>query len=681
MAYSKKYNKIDALASNTIRFLAVDGIEKAKSGHPGLPMGMADVAFTLFGKIMNYDSKHPLWKNRDRFVLSGGHGSMLLYSCLFLAGYNYKMTDLKSFRQWGSKCAGHPEFDPELGIETTTGPLGQGIANAVGMAMSEKKLAATFNKKGFKLFDHKVYVMCGDGDLMEGISHEACSLAGTLKLDNIIMIYDDNDISIEGNTDIAFTEDVKGRFISYGWDVQNIDGHNYEEIEKAIKKAQKNKVPSLIIAKTKIGFGAPNKEGTAKAHGEPLGADEAAAAKKNLGFDPKKSFFVPDEVKAFFDKVKIANTEKYKAWDKLYKDYKKAYPKEAKEIEALYNKEIPQDLFKQLIKGVDQEKPMATRASSGAALQIVSKLVPSLFGGSADLAPSNKSDVKGAGDFSANDYTGKNLHFGVRELAMSAICNGIAAYGAFIPYDATFMVFSDYMKPALRVAALEGIQRISILTHDSIFVGEDGPTHEPIEQLAALRIVPNITLIRPADTAEACAAWVAALQNTSGPTCLALTRQNLTAINSKPEKAIELLKGAYVVKDVKDPDAIMIASGSEVALCLAAADALKRQYKLRVVSMPSMELFEKQPEEYKQSILPCGVKKIAVEAGTTFSWYKYVGKKGLVIGIDHFGASAPYSVLAKEFGFTAENVTAKTKEFLAKKECCKTKCAKAKKAK
>ena len=665
MACCKK-QKIDSLAANTIRFLAADGIDKAKSGHPGLPLGMADVAFTLFGKIMNYDAKHPLWKNRDRFILSGGHGSMLLYSCLFLAGYDYKLNDLKTFRQWGSKCAGHPEYDPALGIETTTGPLGQGIANSVGMAMAEKQLAAKFNKKGYKIFDHNIYVLCGDGDLMEGISHEACSLAGTLKLDNIIMIYDDNDISIEGNTDIAFTEDVAGRFTAYGWDVQNIDGHDYSQIEKAIKKAQKNKVPSIIIAKTKIGFGAPTKEGTAKAHGEPLGLEETKGAKKNLGFDPNKLFFVPDEVKNYFADLKKANTEKYKEWEKLYKDYCKKFPEDAKAIDALFNKEVPADLFEQLIAGVDQEKPMASRASSGAALQVVSKLVPAVFGGSADLAPSNKSDIKGGGDFSAKDYTGKNLHFGVRELAMSCIANGLAAYGCYIPYDATFMVFSDYMKPALRVAALMGLQRISILTHDSIFVGEDGPTHEPIEQLAALRIVPNITLIRPADTAEACAAWVAALENTTGPTCLALTRQNLTAINDKPEKAKELLKGAYVVKDVKNPDAILVASGSEVALCKAAAEALKGEFKLKVVSMPSMELFEKQSEEYKASVLPKGVKTIAVEAGTTFSWYKYVGQDGLVIGIDHFGASAPYQKLAEEFGFTAENVIAKTKEFLSK---------------
>lgn len=665
MACCKK-NKIDTLASNTIRFLAVDGIEKAKSGHPGLPMGMADVAFTLFGKIMNYDAKHPLWKNRDRFILSGGHGSMLLYSCLFLAGYNYKLTDLKSFRQWGSKCAGHPEYDPEMGIETTTGPLGQGIANAVGMAMAEKSLAAKFNKKGYKIFDHNIYVICGDGDLMEGISHEACSLAGTLNLDNIIMIYDDNEISIEGNTDIAFKEDVAKRFEAYGWDVQNISGHCHSEIEKAIKKAQKNKVPSIIIAESKIGFGAPNKEGKASAHGEPLGEEEAKAAKINLGFDPSKSFFVPDEVKEYFKTVKENNTAKYKEWEKLYKEYAKKFPEDAAEIEKIFSKEIPEDLFEQVIAGVDQEKPMASRASSGAALQVISKAVPSLIGGSADLAPSNKTAVKGAGDFSADDYTGKNLHFGVRELAMTAICNGMAAYGCYIPYDATFMVFSDYMKPALRVAALMGLQRISVLTHDSIFVGEDGPTHEPIEQLAALRIVPNITLIRPADTAETCAAWVAALENKQGPTCLALTRQNLTAINDCPCKAKELAKGAYIVDDCENPDAILVASGSEVALCKAAAAALKDEFKLRVVSMPSMELFEKQSDEYKKSVLPCDVKKIAVEAGTAFSWYKYVGKDGMVIGIDHFGASAPYKVLAEKFGFTAENVIAKTKEFLSK---------------
>ncbi|MBO4547593.1 MAG: transketolase, partial [Abditibacteriota bacterium] len=426
---------IDKLASDTIRCLAIDGIEKAKSGHPGLPLGMADVAFTLYGKVMNYDSKNPRWINRDRFVLSGGHGSMLLYSCLFLAGFDYSIDDLASFRQWGSKCAGHPEYDPDLGVETTTGPLGQGIANAVGMAMAEKRLAAVANKPGYDVISHKVYVMCGDGDLMEGISHEACSLAGTLELDNLIMIYDDNGISIEGDTDIAFKEDVAKRFEAYGWDIRNIDGHNYDEIGEAISWAQKNTKPSLIIARTIIGKGAPNKQGTAKAHGEPLGADEAKAAKEGFGFDPEKCFVVPDKVREYFDGVKAANSEKYAAWKAMFDEYCSKYPEAAAQVKAMLNKDVPEDLFEQIIAATDTEKPIASRASSGNALQVVSKLVPAVWGGSADLAPSNKSDIKGGGDFSADDYTGKNIHFGVRELAMTAICNGMAAYGSVIPYD------------------------------------------------------------------------------------------------------------------------------------------------------------------------------------------------------------------------------------------------------
>jgi len=668
MGCCNKKCTIDKLAADTIRLLSADGVQKANSGHPGLPMGMADVAFTLYGKIMNYDAKDPLWINRDRFVLSGGHGSMLLYSCLYLAGYNYSIEDLMNFRQWGAKCAGHPEYEPHNGIETTTGPLGQGIANAVGMAMAEKRLAATYNKKDFDIINHKIYVMCGDGDMMEGISHEACSLAGTLELDNIIMIYDDNEISIEGNTDIAFKEDVKKRFEAYGWDVQNIDGHDYDDIEKAIKKAQKNSVPSLIIAKTLIGKGSPNKEGCASAHGEPLGAEEVKATKVNLGFNPEESFVVPCEVKEYFAKVQAENTKKHEEWNKLYNEYKAKYPEEAKAISALFAKEIPADLFEKLIEGMDCGKSVASRASSGDILQKVSNLVPSVWGGSADLAPSNKSDIKNGGDFSAENYTGKNIHFGVRELAMAAIVNGMSTYNCVIPYDATFMIFSDYMKPALRVAALMGIQRISILTHDSIFVGEDGPTHEPIEQLAALRIIPNLTLIRPADTAEAAAAWVAALENKCGPTALALTRQNLPAVNDCPSKAKGLLKGAYIVKDVENPDALIIASGSEVAISLDAAKVLaEKGINVRVVSMPSMEIFEKQTAEYKESIIPSSIEsKIAVEAGTTFSWYKYVGSKGLIIGIDHFGASAPCNKLAEEFGFTAQNIINKTLAYLGK---------------
>lgn len=665
-------NCIDKLASNTIRVLALDGVEKANSGHPGLPMGMADVAFTLYGKVMNYDAKNPLWINRDRFVLSGGHGSMLLYSCLYLAGYDFEISDLANFRQWGSKCAGHPEFEPDLGIETTTGPLGQGIANAVGMAMAQKRFAAAFNKPNYDIIDHKIYVMCGDGDMMEGISHEACSLAGTLELDNIVLIYDDNEISIEGSTDLAFKEDVPARFAAYGWDVQKIDGHDHKQILNAINTAKDSKKPSLIVAKTIIGKGAPHKQGTAKAHGEPLGAEEAKAAKINLGFDGDACFTVPTEVTEFFKDIQAKNNKKYETWKAMFDKYTTEFPEETKLLNTMLKKEIPTDLFEQLIDCADCDKPTASRASSGDVLQKVSSLIPSLWGGSADLAPSNKSDIKNGGDFSADNYLGKNIHFGVRELAMAAIANGMATYGGIIPYDATFMVFSDYMKPALRVAALMGIQRISILTHDSIFVGEDGPTHEPIEQLAALRIVPNITLIRPADTAETAAAWVAALENKCGPTALALTRQNLTAVNDCPSKAKGLLKGGYVVSDCENPEAIIIASGSEVGISLEASKALKEMgINVRVVSMPSIDIFDKQSCEYKESILPKAItKRIAVEAGTPFSWYKYVGQDGLIIGIDHFGASAPCNKLAEEFGFTSQNVLAKTLKYLGKKSCC-----------
>ena len=659
---------IDELAVNTIKFLAVDGVEKAKSGHPGLPMGIADVAYVLWAKYLKYNPKDPHWINRDRFVLSGGHGSMLLYTLLHLAGYDISLDDLKNFRQWDSKTAGHPEHNIDLGIETTTGPLGQGITNAVGMAMAEKRLAAMFNKPGYELIDHYIYVFAGDGDMMEGISHEACSLAGHLGLGNIVLVYDSNQISIEGSTALAYTEDVEKRFEAYQWDVQRIDGHDKEAIAKAIEAAQAVKdKPSLIIAETVIGKGAPNKQGKASAHGEPLGAVETAAAKEAIGWPVDQPFFVPDGVREAFAKRVSDVKPCYDAWQQKIAKYGSDFAEDMKLWNAVMDKKVPAGLDDTLLASLDCKKAIATRASSGSVIQEISKLVPAFWGGSADLSPSNKTDVKGGGDFSKENPLGKNIHFGVREHGMASACNGMAVYGGVIPYCSTFMVFSDYCRPAIRLSALMEQQVIYVFTHDSIFVGEDGPTHEPIEHTAALQLIPNVTVIRPADTAETIVAWAVALENTTGPTVLVLSRQNLCSLAEDQTKAKGLRKGAYIVHEPAKVDAVVISNGSELELSVAAANLLAAKgIGLRVVSMPSHELFLAQDEAYRDSILPsCCTKRIAVEAASPMPWYRIVGCEGLVIGMNSFGASAPYEKLAEEFGFTPEKVAAKIEEYLA----------------
>lgn len=647
---------IDNLTVNTIRFLAADTVQKAKSGHPGSPLGMAPTAFTLWAKQMAHNPKNPSWKNRDRFILSSGHCSALLYSLLHLFDYGLALDDLKNFRQAESLTPGHPEYGHTVGIEATTGPLGQGIANAVGMAMAEKHLAAIFNKPGFDIVDHYTYTLCGDGCLMEGISHEAASLAGTLKLNKLIVLYDSNGITIEGSTEIAFTENVIKRFESYGFNTDTVeDGNDMAAISSAIERAKKSDKPTFIEIKTVIGYGCPNKQGKAAAHGEPLGEDEIKLAKESLGFNYPDSFSVPDEVKSNMAEIISSLAEKEEKWNETLNRYKEEYPELYAQWEAWHQNTVAdldnnEDFWK-------YEGDIATRISSETVLNKLCKIVPNLFGGSADLAPSNKTVMKGMGDFSSMTPDGKNLHFGVREHAMTAIANAIALHGGLIPYVAGFFVFSDYMKPSLRLAALMNLRVISVLTHDSIGVGEDGPTHQPIEQLASLRSIPNFTVIRPCDTNETAAAWHIALNNTTGPTALVLSRQNLPLLKETGKGA---LKGAYILKDSKKdvPDVILMATGSEVSLIYSAWDVLQEKgIDARVVSMPSWEVFEKQSPEYKESVLPIGVRKrVAVEALSPFGWDKYTGLDGKIIAMNSYGASAPYDALLVKFGFNVDNV-------------------------
>lgn len=650
---------IDNLTVNTIRFLSADAVQKAKSGHPGSPMGMAPVAYTLWAKQMAHNPKNPTWKNRDRFILSSGHCSALIYSLLHLFGYGLGIEDLKSFRQIESLTPGHPEYGHTVGVEATTGPLGQGIANAVGFAMAEKHLAAVFNKPGFDIVDHYTFALCGDGCLMEGISHEAASLAGTLNLNKLIILYDSNGITIEGSTDIAFTENVLKRFEAYGFNTLTVnDGNDLTALGKAIEDAKKSDKPTIIEIKSVIGYGAPNKQGKPAAHGEPLGEEEIRLAKENLGFNYPESFSVPDEVKPHMAEIIASLSEKEAEWNSLLDGYKAKYPEMYDKWEAYHSNSIPnllnnEDFWK-------YEGDIATRISSETVLNKLCKIVPNLFGGSADLASSNKTVMKGLGDFFALTPEGSNLHFGVRELAMTSIANAIALHGGLIPYIAGFFVFSDYMKPSLRLSALMNLRVISVLTHDSIGVGEDGPTHQPIEQLASLRSIPNFTVIRPCDTNETAAAWCMAINN-PGPTALVLSRQNLPLL---PETGKGALKGAYILKDSKKdtPDVILMATGSEVSLIYKAWDILKEKgVDARVVSMPSWEVFEKQSPEYKESVLPANVRKrVAVEALSAFGWDKYTGFDGKIIAMDSFGASAPYDALLEKFNFTVENVVETT---------------------
>lgn len=658
---------IDNLAINTLRFLSAEAIQKAKSGHPGLPLGAAPAAYTLWSKYMKHNPADSKWADRDRFVLSAGHGSALLYSLFNIFGYGTTIEDLKNFRQFESATPGHPEYGMAKGIETTTGPLGQGIANAVGFALAESHLAAEFNKPGFNVVDHYSYALCGDGCLMEGVSAEAASLAGTLGLGKLIVLYDSNKITIEGSTSIAFTENVRERFDAYGWQTLVVeDGNDIEAIGKAIEaaKAETSK-PSLIEIKTTIGYGAPNKQGKASAHGEPLGEEEIALAKKNLGWEYTEPFYVPEEVKAEMDKFTAEAIAKEEAWNKMFGRYCEEYPEMEEKWRIWHSEELPVDLLE------DEdfwtyEGDIATRASSEKVLQKLSKLVPNLFGGSADLGPSNKSVMKDRQYYSKENPSGSNIHYGIREFAMTVIANSLALHGGLRPYIAGFFVFSDYMKAGLRLSALMELPVVSIFTHDSIGVGEDGPTHQPIEQLAALRSMPNYTVIRPCDTHETAAAWYLALTRRKSPTALILSRQSLPLL---PETGKGALKGAYILKDCEGtPDVLLMATGSEVELIYKAYDELKEKgVKARVISMPSWEVFEEQSEEYKESVLPKNVRaRVAVEAASDFGWQKYTGLDGKVICMNGYGASAPAGLLFKHYGFTVENVVATALEVVGK---------------
>lgn len=656
-------NNIENMSVNAIRVLAADAVQKANSGHPGLPLGAAAIGYELWANHMSHNPKNPDWENRDRFILSGGHGSTLLYSLLHLFGYGLTLDDIKSFRQWGSKTPGHPEYGVTRGVEASTGPLGAGMAMAVGMAMAEAHLAARFNKEGYPVVDHYTYVLGGDGCMMEGINYEAFSLAGTLKLNKLIVLYDSNKISIEGNTDIAFTEDVPVRMRALGFNVIEVkDGNDLAEIGKAIEEAKADKEqPSFIKINTKIGFGSP-KEGSADAHGAPLGADNIIAMKKKLGWPGEEPFFVPDEVYENYKNKAESLAKKEEEWNHLFKEYCEKFP----EMKALWDEFKDESKAEKLLDDEDfwsyDEKADATRNLSGKVLNKLSAKLPAIFGGSADLAPSNKSYVNGAGDYSAENYAGRNVHFGVRELAMTGIGNGLVLHG-LKAYVSTFFVFSDYVKPMARLASLMEIPLTFVLTHDSIGVGEDGPTHEPVEQLAEFRAMPNFNVFRPADATETIAAWYSAVNSKETPTALVLTRQNLPQLAGSSKEA---LKGGYVVAESSKeaPDAILIASGSEVSLAIEAKEVLTKEgIDVRVVSMPCMDIFEKQSDEYKEKILPKSVRaRVAVEALSEFGWGKYVGIDGKTICLDRFGASAPADVLFKEFGFTVENVVKAVKE-------------------
>ena len=660
-------NNLDDLCVNTIRMLSADAVEKAKSGHPGMPMGAATVAYVLWTRFLRHNPANPDWPDRDRFVLSAGHGSMLLYSLLHLTGYDLSLEALKNFRQWGSETPGHPESHVTTGVETTTGPLGQGFANGVGMAIAERYLAAYFNRPGHEIVNHYTYAIVSDGDLMEGVSHEAASLAGHLKLGNIICLYDDNRISIDGSTDLAFTENRIDRFKAYGWHVQSIEeGNDIEAIEKAIRVAQNEKDrPSLISVRTHIGFGSPNKQDTATAHGEPLGAEEVRLTKENLGWPLEPEFFIPEGVLKHFRQA----IEKGKEWEKEWRDrfeaYEKAFPELARQWKQWMSIELPDGWDKDIPFFPADTQGVATRVASGMVLNAISPMLPNLIGGSADLSPSNKTCIKGAEVFQAGKFQGRNFHFGVREHGMGSILNGMALHGGVLPYGGTFLIFSDYMRPPIRLAAMMGLKVIYIFTHDSIGLGEDGPTHQPIEQLAALRAIPNLTVLRPCDANETVEALRFALEHKEGPVALALTRQGIHVLDRKRFASADgLHRGAYVLSDAEDdkePHVILIASGSEVHIAIEAAEKLReKDIAVRVVSMPSWELFDRQPEEYRNRVLPPTVKaRIAIEAGVTQGWHRYLGNKADVVGIDHFGASAPYKILYEKFGIAADQVIEK----------------------
>jgi len=659
-------SNIDTMSVNAIRILSADSVQKANSGHPGLPLGAADMAYELWAKHMNHNPANPNWANRDRFVLSGGHGSMLLYSLLHLFGYGLTIEDLKQFRQDGSLTPGHPEYGHTVGVEATTGPLGAGMAMAVGMAMSEAHLASKFNKDGYPVVDHYTYVLGGDGCMMEGITSEAMSLAGTLGLGKLIVLYDSNKISIEGDTDIAFTEDVKKRFEAYGFQTLVVEnGHDLEEIGAAIEAAKADlSRPTMITIKTKIGYGSP-KEGMASAHGEPLGVDNIKSLRQQLGWPSETAFDVPQEIYDNYNAIAKKNAEDEQEWNQLFDRYSKEYPEMKKLWDQYHNKDAAKDLIDNEEFWAFEDKADATRNLSGQVINKIKDHLPNFIGGSADLSPSTKTLMKDEGSFSKDNYSGRNLHFGVRELAMAGIGNGMALHGGLKAYVSTFFVFSDYLKPMARLAALMNLPLTYVLTHDSIGVGEDGPTHEPIEQLAMLRAMPNFTVYRPADATECIAAWYYAITSSETPTALVLSRQNLPQLKGSSKEA---LKGAYIIadSDKETPDAIIIGTGSEVQLGVAAKEELlKEGIDVRVVSMPSMDVFEKQSDEYKESILPKNVRaRVAVEALSYFGWDRYVGLDGAIVAMDSFGASAPANILFDKFGFTVDNVVKAVKGVL-----------------
>ncbi|WP_106341537.1 transketolase [Laceyella sediminis] len=658
--------KVEQQAINTIRMLSIDQIEAANSGHPGLPMGAAPMAYTLWAHHMNHNPANPEWINRDRFVLSAGHGSALLYSMLHLFGYGLPLEELKQFRQWGSLTPGHPEVKHTPGVEATTGPLGQGIANGVGMAMAEAHLAATFNRDGLDIIDHFTYVLCGDGDLMEGVAAEAASLAGHLKLGKLIALYDSNDISLDGELAHSFTESVQKRFESYGWQVLRVeDGNDVEAIGRAIVEAQQETSrPTLIEVRTVIGYGSPNRAGTSEAHGKPLGQEEVAEVRKSYNWAYEEPFTVPAEVRAHFEAIQSRLAEKEAAWNDLMKQYETKYPELARALRQAMNGELPEGWDAELPKFQVGDKAIATRAASGAALQALAKGVPSLIGGSADLASSNNTMMKSEGIFHAEDYSGRNIWFGVREHAMAAAMNGMMLHGGVRVYGGTFLVFSDYLRPSVRLSALSKLPVVYVLTHDSIAVGEDGPTHEPVEHVPSLRLIPGLKVIRPADANETVAAWQYALNQNEYPVALILSRQNLPILPGTVDKDQEIIaKGAYIVSEADGDhlDGIIIATGSEVSLAVDAQAKLKEKgLHVRVVSMPCRENFDALPESEREAILPKAVRaRLAVEAAHPMGWDRYVGEQGAVIGIEQFGASAPGDLLMKEYGFSVENVVAK----------------------
>ena len=651
-------------AAHIVRGLAIDAVQKANSGHPGMPMGMADVAVVVWQQYLRHNPKNTNWFNRDRFVLSGGHGSTLLYSLLHLTGYDLSINDHKKFRQWGSTTPGHPEYHDTPGVETTTGPLGQGIANAVGMALAEKSLAARYNQNGHEVVNHYTYVMAGDGDLQEGVSHEAASLAAVWKLGKLVLLWDDNKITIDGDTQISFTEDVLARYTAYGWHVQQVNGHNMQEVYAAIEAARaETERPSIIACRTTIGFGSPNKQGTHHVHGAPLGAEEIVKSKEVLGLPTDKSFYVSESAATLMGAA-ITQGAAYEAeWNSLMEAYSAAYPELAAEFKAVINKDLGTEWLSKL---PEFDQSMATRSASGAVLNAIMPGMPILMGGSADLTPSNNTLAKGIESFSADKPAGRYMHYGVREHGMGSIMNGMALHGGIIPYSGTFFVFADYMRPAIRMAALMKQQVVYVFTHDSIGLGEDGPTHQPVEHLTSLRVMPNVTVFRPADANETAIGWKVALQNQEGPTALVLTRQNLRPLGEKngfaPASMAE--RGAYVLVEDDDAAITLLASGSEVEILLDAKAKLNaREIGVRVVSFPSFELFDQQDEEYQEDVLGY-LPKIALEAASTMSWHKYIAGDAILIGIDSFGASAPYQVLYEKYGISAENVVLAAEELL-----------------